>query len=237
MSEQIDLKKHQLIAKSPLPKYTARSLQEKLILDWIYNSNAIEGNTLTINETKVVLEGITVGGKTIREHLEVINHRDAILYVEDIVQKGVPFLVLKGIDYDYAGVYRDQQVFISGSNHTPPPPFKVQERMDNLMKWYNGEAQKLHPIIRAAMLHIHFGEVHPFIDGNGRSSRLFLELMESDYPPTIIHIKNRLAYFNALDKAYINKDYDDFIDLVAKEIEDSLDLYLSAFSNGERKHK
>lgn len=91
MFEQIDFKKHQLIAKRPLPKYTALSLREKLFLEWIYNSNAIEGNTLTITETKVVLEGITIGGKTLREHIEIINHRDAISYVEDIVRKEEPF--------------------------------------------------------------------------------------------------------------------------------------------------
>ena len=138
MIEQIDLKKQQLDAKSPLPKYTVQSLREKLFLEWTYNSNAIEGNTLTINETKVVLEGITVGGKTMREHLEVINHRDAISYVEEVVHKEEPFsewqiknlhrLILKGIDDGYAGVYRDQQVFISGTIHTPPPPFKIQEQ-------------------------------------------------------------------------------------------------------------
>ena len=123
MFETIDQKKQLLDSKSPLPKYTVKSLREKLFLEWTYNTNAIEGNTLTINETKVVLEGITVGGKTMREHLEVINHRDAISYVEDIVHNEEPFsewqiknlhrLVLKEIDNDYAGVYRDQQVFIS----------------------------------------------------------------------------------------------------------------------------
>ncbi|MGO4890705.1 Fic family protein, partial [Anaerobacillus sp. MEB173] len=110
-----------------------KSLREKLLLEWTYNTNAIEGNTLTINETKVVLEGITVGGKTLREHLEVLNHRDAIHFVEEIVQKGEALsvcqiknlhrLVLKGIDDEYAGVYRDQQVFISGAKHIPPAPF------------------------------------------------------------------------------------------------------------------
>src|SRR4051812_21031953 len=174
MFEQIDRKKALLDSKSPLPKYTTKSLREKLILEWTYNSNAIEGNTLTINETKVVLEGITVGGKTMREHLEVINHRDAISYVEDIVRKEEPFsewqiknlhrLVLKGIDDGYAGVYRDQQVFISGAVHTPPQPFKIQEQMDALMSWYDGEAQQLHPIVRGAMLHAIFVGIHPFID-------------------------------------------------------------------------
>ena len=123
----------------------------------------------------------------------------------------------KGIDDDYAGVYRDQQVFISGAGHTPLPPFEIQELIDSLIRWYNRDANQLHPIIRAAMLHILFVEVHPFIDGNGRTSRLLLnlELMKSGYPPIIIRIENRLAYFNALNKAYINI-YEDFINLVAK---------------------
>jgi len=237
---QTDLKKQQLDAKRPLPKHTVQSLREKLFLEWTYNSNAIEGNTLTMNETKVVLEGITVGGKTMQEHLEVINHQDAIFYVEDIVRSEEPLsewqiknlhrLVLKGIDDRYAGVYRDQQVFISGATHTPPPPLKIQEQMDALMNWYNDEAQELHPIVRGAMLHAIFVGIHPFIDGNGRTSRLLLnlELMKAGYPPIIIRVENRLAYYNTLDKAHTTEDYEGFIELVAKEVEASLDLYLSA---------
>jgi len=139
-------------------------------------------------------------------------------------------LVLKGINDGYAGVYRDQQVFISGAVHTPPPPFKIQEQMDDLIMWYNGEAQRLHPIVRGAMLHAIFVGIHPFIDGNGRTSRLLLnlELMKSGYPPIIIRVENRLAYYNALAKAHTTKDYEDFVELVAKEVEASLDLYLSA---------
>ena len=115
-----------------------------------------------------------------REHLEIINHRDAISYVEDIAHNEEPFserqikslhrLVLKGIDNEYAGVYRKQQVFISGAQHTPPEPFKIQEQMESLMNWYNGEAQSLHPIVRDAMLHVIFLGIHPFIDGNGSRS-------------------------------------------------------------------
>lgn len=240
MFEQIDTKKEQLDMKRPLPKYTVQSLREKLFLEWTYNSNAIEGNTLTLNETKVVLEGITVGGKTLREHLEVINHRDAISYVEDIVQKEEPFsewqiknlhrLVLKGIDDEYAGVYRNQQVFISGAQHVPPEPFKIQEQMDSLMKWYETEAQQLHPVARGAMLHAIFVGIHPFIDGNGRTSRLLLnlELMKAGFPPIIIKVDNKLNYYNTLDKAHTTEDYSDFIRLVATEAESSLDLYLSA---------
>jgi Fic family protein len=226
----------------PLPKYTLKSLREKLLLEWTYNTNAIEGNTLTMNETKVVLEGITVGGKTMREHLEVINHRDAIAYVEEIVQKGEPLtewqiknlhrLVLKGIDDEYAGVYRDQQVFIAGAKHTPPAPYLIKEQMEQLIKWYENEAQKLHPVERGAMLHAIFVGIHPFIDGNGRTSRLLLnlELMKAGFPAVVIKVENRLAYYEALDKSHTTKNYQDFIQLIVKEVEDSLNLYLSALS-------
>jgi Fic family protein len=239
MFTAIDEKKEQLDQKRPLPKHTLNSLREKMLLEWTYHSNAIEGNTLTMNETKVVLEGITVGGKTMREHLEVINHRDAILYVEEIIQKNEPFsewqiknlhrLVLKGVHDDYAGVYRDQQVFIAGAQHTPPPHFRIQEEMDILMEWFNGEAQYLHPIERAAKLHAIFVGIHPFVDGNGRTSRLLLnlELMKAGYPPIIFKIQNRLAYYEALDTAHTTNNCNDFIRLTASEVEDSLNLYLS----------
>ncbi|MGN7397305.1 Fic family protein [Peribacillus frigoritolerans] len=242
MFEQINRKKASLDTLRPFPKYTLKSLREKLLLEWTYNTNAIEGNTLTMNETKVVLEGITVGGKTMREHLEVINHRDAITYVEEIVQKGEPLtewqiknlhrLVLKGIVDDYAGVYRDQQVFIAGAKHTPPAPYLIKEQMEQLINWYDIEAQKLHPVERGAMLHAIFVGIHPFIDGNGRTSRLLLnlELMKAGFPAVVIKVENRLTYYEALDKSHTTKDYRDFIQLIAKEVEDSLNLYLSAIS-------
>jgi Fic family protein len=234
----IDEKKALLDSKRPLPTYTLKSLREKILLEWTYNSNAIEGNTLTLVETKVVLEGITVGGKTMREHLEVINHQEAIAYVEDIISKNEPLsqwqiknihrLILKGIDDNYAGVYRDQQVFISGATHTPPPFYQLNEKMDDLMKWYESTPE-LHPIVKSAMLHAIFVGIHPFIDGNGRTSRLLLnfELMKAGYPPIIIEVKDRIAYYNALDTAIAKADYTDFVNMVAKATESSLDLYLS----------
>lgn len=240
--EMINEKQARLDAARPLPKYTLKSLQEKLFLEWTYNSNAIEGNTLTMNETKVVLEGITVGGKTLREHLEVINHRDAITYVEEIVQKkeslsewqikNLHRLVLKGIDDEHAGNYRKEQVFISGAKHTPPAHILIQERMERMMDWYHKEGVYLHPVERGAMLHAVFVGIHPFIDGNGRTSRLLLnlELMKDGFPPVVIKVENRLAYYEALDKAHTTEDYGDFIALVKSEVEDSLDLYLGAIS-------
>ncbi|GAE29530.1 Fic family protein [Alkalihalobacillus hemicellulosilyticus] len=246
MFEQIDQKKALLDAKRPLPKYTVKSLREKLLLEWTYHSNAIEGNTLTINETKVVLGGITVGGKTLREHLEVLNHRDAIHFIEDIVQMDEPLsewqiknlhrLVLKGIDDEYAGVYRDQQVFISGAKHIPPAPFLIKEEMEQLMGWYEQpETTKIHPVARGAMLHAIFVRIHPFIDGNGRTSRLLLnlELMKEGFPPIVIKVENRLAYYEALDKAHTEKQYNEFIKLITKEVDSSLELYLSAVNNAK----
>ncbi|WP_077210437.1 Fic family protein [Bacillus dakarensis] len=240
MFEVINEKKAKLDAARPLPMYTLKSLREKLLLEWTYNTNAIEGNTLTMNETKVVLEGITVGGKTMREHLEVINHRDAISYVEELVQKkeslsewqikNLHRLVLKGIDDQHAGVYRTEQVFIAGAKHTPPAHYLIQEQMEQMLKWYHQKGITLHPVTRGAMLHAIFVGIHPFVDGNGRTSRLLLnlELMKDGFPPVIIKVENRLAYYESLDKAHTTDDYQDFIALVEREVEDSLDLYISA---------
>src|SRR5699024_8619724 len=176
---------------------TLRTLQEKLFLEWTYHSNAIEGNTLMLNETKVVLEGITVGGKALREHVEAINHQEAISFVEEIIKdeevlsewqiKNIRRLVLKGIDDSNAGVYREEQVFISGAEHLPPAAILIQEKMEDMINWYRNEGSHLDAIERGAMLHAIFVGIHPFIDGNGRTARLLLnlELMEDGYPPEI----------------------------------------------------
>lgn len=242
MFKEINQKKRLLDSKRPLSPFTLKSLREKLLLEWTYNSNAIEGNTLTLKETKVVLEGITVGGKTMREHLEVINHRDAILYVEEIVENNEPLtewqiknlhqLLLKGIEDAYAGTYRDQQVFISGAEHVPPEPFRLKEKMEELIAWHEGDAQSLHPVERAAMLHVIFVGIHPFIDGNGRTSRLLLnlELIKAGFPPIVITAEQKLAYYDALDKAHTTNEYDDFIKLVRVEVDQTLDLYVGSLS-------
>lgn len=221
-----------------MPPYTLKSLREKLLLEWTYNSNAIEGNTFTLKETKIVLEGITVGGKTMREHLEVINHREAILYVEEIVAnkgalteweiKNLHGLILKGIDDVYAGRYRDQQVYIAGAEHVPPEPFLIKEKMEDLITWHDSVAKSLHPIERAAMLQIFFVGIHPFIDGNGRTSRLLLnlDLMKAGLPP-LIKVENCLSYYEALDKAHIKSEYGDFIELVKSAVDNTLNWYLS----------
>ncbi|BCD99222.1 Fic family protein [Marinagarivorans cellulosilyticus] len=224
---ELDTLKAQYDALRPLPEHTVKSLHEKLVLDWTYNSNAIEGNTLTLKETKVVLEGITVGGKLMREHFEAINHKEAIDFVEDIVSqkdplsesliKSIHHLVLKQIDDKNAGAYRKQNVLISGAEHRPPEHFKVPDEIQQLVESYNNS--NLHPLESAARLHVDFVKIHPFIDGNGRTARLLMnfELMRNGLLPVVIQVKDRLAYYEALDTAHTTNDYSLFIDMVASE--------------------
>ena len=230
MFETIDSLKNKLDAQRPLPSSVVKNLQEDLILRWTYHSNAIEGNTLTLLETKVVLEGITVGGKALREHFEAINHRNAIYYVEDIIKKEEPFsewqirnihqLILKNIDDDNAGRYRQQNVLISDATNIQPDYTLLNDKMAQFVDWYNTEADLMHPIERAAKVHADFLGIHPFIDGNGRTSRLLmnLELMKAGYPPCVITVENRLAYYEALDQWMAHSKTEAFTQLVAEAV-------------------
>lgn len=236
--KELDEKKQKLDRKRPLPKETLKSLEENFKLEWTYNSNAIEGNTLTLKETKVVLEGITIGGKTMREHLEAINHKEAIEFLEELVQynnelseidiKNIHAIVLKGIDNENAGRYRIENVIISGASHIPPDAIIVPESMEKLIYRYDEWKEKYHPIIVAALLHAEFVKIHPFIDGNGRTARLLMnfEVMKNGYPPIIIKNEERHKYYDALDVGALTGDYTDFVKMVTKQAEEMIDLYL-----------
>ena len=238
--DEVDNLKKELDNKRPIPKNTLRTLQEKINLEWTYNSNGIEGNTLTLKETQVVLEGITVGGKSIKEHLEAINHEHAILFLNDLVKdddpitewniKNIHTLILKEIDDENAGRYRSENVTIKGATHIPPDFVKVPELMEKLILNYK-TWNKYHPIIRAALLHGELVKIHPFVDGNGRTSRLImnLDLMKHGFNPVIIKKENRLQYYEVIDKAHTTRDYTDFIKLInGLEIE-MLKEYLELF--------
>ncbi|GBF76406.1 cell division protein Fic [Paenibacillus sp. 598K] len=239
MFEEIDQKKNKLDQKRPLPVHTLRSIREHLIVNWTYHSNAIEGNTLTLSETKVALEGITIGGKTIKEHLEVINHKEAILYVEDIVRRKEPLsewqvksihrLILKSIEDEHAGVYRNENVIISGATHIPPDFTQVKGLMEDLIQQYEMHwLSNVHAVERACLLHIEFVKIHPFIDGNGRTARLLLnfELMQNGYPPIVIEKEDRAEYYTALDVAHTTGDSSQFVGLVKRILNHTFDLYL-----------
>jgi Fic family protein len=171
--------------------------------------------------------------------LEVINHKDAIIFLEELVHKDEPLsernikelhrLIIKNIDTENAGIYRHENVIISGAKHRPPEHFLVKEQMEHLVTEYNVQWGKLHPIKRAALLHGEFVKIHPFVDGNGRTARLLLnfELMKYGYPPAIIRTEMRPQYYDALDLAHTTGDYHSFVKLVASCVETSLDLWLS----------
>ena len=235
--KKLDELKLKLDSFRPLNPYIVKNLHEDLVLRWTYHSNAIEGNTLTLKETKVALEGITIGGKTLREHFEAINHKDAILFMEDLAQKEdklseysikqIHSLILKNIDDENKGKYRTTNVIISGAEHKPPQSFEVQSKMQEFIKKYNENITKLHPIELASFVHIEFVKIHPFIDGNGRTSRLLmnLELIKAGFPPVVIKLEDRLEYYKALDIANNENDYKPFLELMKKVIEKSFEPY------------
>ncbi|MCF6806958.1 Fic family protein [Thiotrichales bacterium 19S9-12] len=233
---KFDQMKQRLDSYRPLSKELVDNLYDNLILNWTYHSNAIEGNTLTLKETKVALEGITVGGKTLREHFEAINHKDAILYLEEIIKdkeplcewtiKSIHQLILKSIDDANAGKYRTINVRIMGANHIPPEHYQLNELMAQLIKDYESW-QDLHPIEQAARMHGEFVKIHPFVDGNGRTSRLLMNLilMQNGYPAAILPVEKRLEYYNALDIAHTQNNYEPFIELISQIVEDAFKTY------------
>lgn len=236
--DAIDAGKAKLDTAHPLPLHVLQSLREAVMLDWTYQSNAIAGNTLTSSETKVVLEGMAVGGKSLREHFEVLNHRDAILFVEDRVGSNealsesqirhIHDCVLKGIDDQEAGEYRRANIAIADAGTTPADFSAIPAEMAALIAWY-ASASGVHPIVRAAQLHARFEKIHPFADGNGRTGRLLLnlELMKAGYPPAVIRDEDRPAYYRSLDEASSGGDYRAISHLTAEAVQRTLKTYLN----------
>jgi Fic family protein len=234
----IDEQKKAIDQRRPLTKNQYNTLRNNLIIEWTYNSNAIEGNTLTLSETKVVLEGITIGGKSVVEHLEAINHRDAILFLESIVDRqeeisewnirNLHQIILKDIDNLNAGKYRMENVLIGGAKHIPPDYLVVPVQMQKLVYEDNREWIHYHPVVRAALLHGEFVKIHPFIDGNGRTARLLLNLvlMSNGYPPIVIKKESRLAYYEALDTAHTTLNYSKFVHLIATLVFEAQQLWM-----------
>jgi excisionase family DNA binding protein len=232
-------KKTALDKLRPFDKGALARLQETFRVDLTYNSNAIEGNSLSLNETKLVLEeGLTIGGKSMKEHLEVTNHSQAIDFVESLVNKhtleeidvlNLHAIILDKIDPQNAGFYRHTAVRISGTTYTPPNPAKVPVLMQEvyvLLKTRGGE-----PIEMGAKIHQRFVDIHPFIDGNGRTARLLLNLylMRNGYPPVIILRAERAKYIRTIMKARAENDITPFSNFVGKAVERSLDIYLDSF--------
>lgn len=211
---EVDALKAELDRRRPLTQGELQRLRDEFLIEYTYNSNAIEGNTLTLQETALVLEGITIDKKPLKDHLEAVGHRDAFLYVEELVKNKVPFseriikeihtLVLMDRPED-RGVYRRIPVRIMSAYHVPPDPMLVPEQMERLVAEFEGN-KKLHPIERAALFHLKFEGIHPFVDGNGRTGRLILNLMlmQAGYPPINVKYSDRKRYYEAFDEYYRN---------------------------------
>ncbi len=239
--EKLTQKMRELDGFRPLPPALVRNLNDWFRVELTYTSNAIEGNTLTRRETAVVIEqGLTVGGKTLREHLEATNHAQALDFIHDLVKKkpsqlaakdllDIHEMILKGIDDDNAGHYRSIPVRISGSTVVLPNPRKVPDLMDDFQAWLTGK-HDLHPVAFAGEAHYRLVSIHPFVDGNGRTARLLMNLllMMAGYPPAIIRKRDRLAYIGALEQAQLGGSKADYEKIIAKAADRSLDIYLKA---------
>lgn len=232
--EKIYSLKRELNSRRPLSQSEIKRIRENYVIKNTYNSNAIEGNTLTEMETRVILEtGITVAKKTLREHLEVKNHAEALDFIEDLKNtplseydiKSIHTIILNGIDRLNAGRYRTNNVEIGGATHPVTPSYLIPEQMNDLLSWYHSEEITLNKIIEFTC---RFINIHPFIEGNGRTSRLLtnLELLKLGYPPITILTIDRLEYYQILDKSYYGdyiSAYNFFYDHIIKSLEEYLE--------------
>ena len=222
-------------------QFDSYRIAQALELEYTFESNRIEGNTLTLRETDLVInKGLTISGKSMREHLEAINHQEAIAYIKHLMVKNTSLnerevlsihnLILRGINPEDAGRYRRVQVMIKGSSHMPPQPFLVSKEMEDFFIWYETNKTSLHPIVLAAELHERIVSIHPFIDGNGRTSRLIMNLILLQNGYIIANIKgdydNRMRYYNALETAQTKNNKEDFLLFVAQIEKESLERYL-----------
>lgn len=237
---RIDEKLQLIQSFRPLPGSIVKKLKEQFSIEMTYNSNAIEGNHLTLKETFLVInEGITVKGKSLKDHLEAKNHHEAIHYLYDLIEhdkrqtiseqliRYLQQLVIKGIEDLGAGQYRKGNVMITGSSHRPPEAYDVPKLMKELVSWVKKNQNKIHPVELAAISHHKFVHIHPFTDGNGHTARLFMNLilMQKGYPMVIMLKNDRQKYYRALDKAD-HGNISDIVKLVAQSVERSMNIYL-----------
>ena len=235
---EVDYKKEKLAAMRPLTAGEVERLRDEFMIEFTYNSNAIEGNTLTLKETAMALEGMTIDKKPLKDHLEAVGHRDAFLYVQDIAKKDMPLsesviknihsLVLMNRPED-KGVYRRIPVRIMGAFTEPVQPYLIEPKMTELLQSDNERKGAIHDIERIARFHLEFEGIHPFIDGNGRTGRLLmnLELIKCGYPPINVKFADRKRYYDAFDAYYKDGNACKMIDMIAEYVNERLGEYLA----------
>ena len=232
---QIARKKAELDSRRPLTAGEAERLKEEFVVEYTYNSNAIEGNTLTLRETDLVLRGLTIDQKPLKDHMEAVGHKEAFNFVSELVKENVPISesIIKQIHYllladkrEDRGVYRRVPVRIMGAQHEPVQPYLIEPKMEQLL--HDFVERKEHIVTKLARFHIEFEGIHPFIDGNGRTGRLLVnfELMKKGYPPIDIKFADRVSYYNAFDEYYAKHNLSAMENLFAGYINARLDMYL-----------
>lgn len=221
---RVDSEKRELDRRRPLTPGELARIRDDFTISYTYNSNAIEGNILTLSETRLVLEGVTIDQKPLSDHLEAAGHRDAFQYMLTLVSGDDPLtervikelhsLVLIDRPQD-KGVYRRIPVSISGASHTPPQPYLIEPQMEQLVADFNNKSH-VHPLERISKFHLDFEGIHPFIDGNGRTGRLLLNfaLMRAGYLPIDIKFTDRRRYYAAFEAYYAQGDIQPMVKLV-----------------------
>jgi Fic family protein len=244
--EYIDNLKKELDGHRPLSRELVVGLKQLFDVDFTYNSTAIEGNTFSFQETKILLlEGIAIGGKSMREHLEIINHKEAIDYIEELSRKkteelrrtdifNIHSIILQGIDPENAGKYRDVPVYVNlrdGTRHMFCDPLRIVDEMDAFFDWLFS-FKKEHPVIIAAEAHTRFVSIHPFIDGNGRTARLIMNLIliQNGYTPVVIQNKKRINYLDAIESWQQNNGKEKFYEIIIEYENESLEKYLETIN-------
>lgn len=223
--------------KTAIPELTLQSFEQAFEIEYTHNSTAIEGNTLTLIETKLVLEdGISVGGKSLREIYESVNHKKAYRYVKDCIAKGLPLdeKIIKEIhallvdNIIVGGVYRSVDVYISGAQHNPPSPNEMYKQVKDFYADLTWKSKELNLVELAAWTHAEFVKIHPFPDGNGRTSRLIMnyQLMANGFPAISIAKENRLEYFNTLEAYAVEGNLEPFAEMIATLADQQLDRYI-----------
>ncbi len=233
--DMIERKKKELDTKRPLTEGEVARLNEEFIVEYTYNSNAIEGNTLTLRETDMVLRGLTIDKKPLKDHLEAVGHKEAFEFVSELVKDNIQMSerIIKQIHYlvladkkDDRGVYRRVPVRIMGAQNEPVQPYLIQPKMEQLMVDFAESTE--HIVTKLARFHIEFESIHPFIDGNGRTGRLLvnLELMKAGFPPIDIKFTDRILYYNAFDEYHVNHNLSAMEKLFARYVNERLNMYL-----------
>jgi Fic family protein len=250
MQDRLDEKLSLLNSYRPLPEAAVRKLREQFGIEMTYNSNAIEGNSLTLKETFLVInEGLTIKGKPLKDHLEAKSHTEALEYLYELVDKDrrstlsgrlireLNQIVMRDIDKEWAGRYRNSNVIIGGADHTPPEAIEVPQLMQELIDWVRQSRKALHSVELAAVLHHRLVNIHPFFDGNGRTARLVMNvvLMQAGFPLAVVLKNDRKRYYRTLGEAD-RENYVPFVRFIAQAVQRSLDIYLKVLTPA-RKNK